>query len=206
MSIYDDDELDNLDVVRFETQLGTSKVRFRTPGGKGCTVTLDMGDGRPREFDERKGPGISGAFLVSKGAGLASGTLTIEYFAGDANERDRLRAEHDDFLEMVGSPGVGNPERTFIINHPMLMMMKPPMTECVFLNDPPTPHDRVTGKDTCVWKIKESRKQAPTLSSTTAPGGATREGQSVDKYEAEQQAKLAEFDALATQAGIGATP
>lgn len=206
MSIYDDDELSNLDVVRFETQLGTSKVRFRTPGGKGCTVTLDMGDGRPREFDERKGPGISGAFLVSKGAGLASGTLTIEYFAEDANERDRLRAEHDDFLEMVGSPGVGNPERTFIINHPMLMMMKPPMTECVFLNDPPTPHDKVTGKDTCVWKIKESRKQAPTLSSTTAPGGATREGQSVDKYEAEQQAKLAEFDALATQAGIGATP
>jgi len=206
MSIYDDDELGNLDVVRFETQLGTNKIRFRTPGGKGCTVTLDMGDGRPREFDERKGPGISGAFLVSKGAGLASGTLTIEYFAEDADERDRLRAEHDDFLEMVGSPGVGNPERTFVINHPMLMMMKPPMTECVFLNDPPTPHDRVTGKDTCVWKIKESRKQAPALSSTTAPGGATREGQSVDKYEAEQQAKLAEFDALAAQAGIGVTP
>ena len=210
MSIYDDDELGNLDVVRFETQLGTNKIRFRTPGGKGCTVTLDMGDGRPREFDERKGPGISGAFRVSKGAGLASGTLTIEYFAEDADERDRLRAEHDDFLEMVGSPGVGNPERTFVINHPMLMMMKPPMTECVFLNDPPTPHDRVTGKDTCVWKIKESRKQAPTISSTTAPGGATREGQSVDKYEAEQQAKLAENGDLMDQVrllnGGGATP
>ena len=57
-----------------------------------------------------------------------------------------------------------------------------------------------------LFRSKESRKQAPTLSSTTAPGGATREGQSVDKYEAEQQAKLAEFDALAAQAGIGATP
>lgn len=199
MSIYDDDELGNLDVVRFETQLGTNKIRFRTPGGKGCTVTLDMGDGRPREFDERKGPGISGAFLVSKGAGLASGTLTIEYFAEDANERDRLRAEHDDFLEMVGSPGVGNPERTFVINHPMLMMMKPPMTECVFLNDPPTPHDRVTGKDTCVWKIKESRKQAPTLSSTTAPGGATREGQSMDKYDAQFKERTNTYDGLITQ-------
>lgn len=199
MSIYDDDELGNLDVVRFETQLGTNKIRFRTPGGKGCTVTLDMGDGRPREFDERKGPGISGAFLVSKGAGLASGTLTIEYFAEDADERDRLRAEHDDFLEMVGSPGVGNPERTFVINHPMLMMMKPPMTECVFLNDPPTPHDRVTGKDTCVWKIKESRKQAPTLSSTTAPGGATREGQSVDKYDAQFKERTDTYDGLITQ-------
>jgi len=210
MSIYDDDELGNLDVVRFETQLGTSKIRFRTPGGKGCTVTLDMGDGRPREWDERKGPGTSGAFLVPKGPGLASGTITIEYFAEDANERDRLRAEHDDFLEMVGSPSVGDPERIFVINHPMLMTMKPPMTECVFLNDPPTPHDRVTGKDTCVWKIKESRKQAPTLSSTTAPGGATREGQSVEKYEAEYDARLAENGDLMDQVrqlnGGGATP
>ena len=206
MSIYDDDELGNLDVVRFETQLGTSKIRFRTPSPPGCTVTLDLGEGRPREWDERKGPGMSGAFLAPKGAGLASGTLTIEYFSEDADERERLRAEHNDFLEMVGSPGQGNPEKKFIINHPMAMMMTPPMTECVFLNDPPTLHDKVTGKDTCVWKIKESRKQAPTLSSTTAPGGATREGQSVDKYEAEQQAKLAEFDALAAQAGIGATP
>jgi len=81
MSIYDDDELGNLDVVRFETQLGTSKVRFRTPSPPGCTVTLDLGDGRPREWDERKGPGTSGAFLVPKGPGLASGTITIEYFA-----------------------------------------------------------------------------------------------------------------------------
>ena len=206
MSIYDDDELSNLDVVRFETQLGTSKVRFRSPSPPGCIVTLELGDGRPREWEERKGPGMSGAFLAPKGPGLASGTITIEYVAEDASERERLRAEHNDFLEMTGSPTPGSPEKKFIINHPTCMMMTPPMTECVFLNDPVTTHDRVTGKDTCVWKIKESRKQAPTLSSTTAPGGATREGQSVDKYEAEQQAKLAEFDALATQAGIGATP
>ena len=111
MSIYDD-ELGNLDVVRFETQLGTSKVRFRTPSPHGCTVTLDLGDGRPREWDERKGPGTSGAFLVPKGPGLASGTITIEYFAEDANERDRLRAEHDDFLEMVGSPIPAIPKRS----------------------------------------------------------------------------------------------
>ena len=38
------------------------------------------------------------------------------------------------------------------------------------LNDPVTTHDKVTGKDTCVWKIKESRKQAPTLSSTNGSG------------------------------------
>jgi hypothetical protein len=202
MSIYDDDELGNLNVVRFETQLGTSKVRFRTPAPPGCKVTLDLGEGRPREWDERKGPGMSGAFLAPKGPGLASGTLTIEYFAEDANERERLRAEHNDFLEMVGSPIPGNPEKKFIINHPMCMMMSPPMTECVFLNDPPSPHDDTTGKDTCVWKIKESRKQAPTISSTTAPGGATREGQSIDKYEAEQQAKLAEYESLAAEAGL----
>ena len=46
MSIYDDDELGNLDVVRFETQLWTSKIRFRTPSPPGCTVTLDLGGGR----------------------------------------------------------------------------------------------------------------------------------------------------------------
>lgn len=202
MSIYEDDELSNLNVVRFETQLGTSKVRFRTPKGPGCKVTLDLGEGRPREWEERKGPGMSGASLVPKGPGLVSGTLTIEYFAEDAAERERLRLEHNDFLEMVGSPKPGDLEKRFIINHPMCMAMSPPMTECVFQNDPPTVHDEVTGKDTCVWKIKESRKQAPTLSSTTTPGGATREGQSIDKYEAEQQQKLAEYDDLAQQAGL----
>jgi hypothetical protein len=206
VSIYDDDELDNLNVVRFATQLGTSTIRFRTPNGPGVKVTLDLGEGRPREWDERKGPGMSGAFLVPKGAGLVSGTLTIEYCAESADDRERLRAEHNDFLEMVGSPGQGNPEKKFVINHPTAMLMAPPMVECVFLNDPPTPHDEVTGKDTCVWKIKESRKQAPALSSTTAPGGATREGRSVDKYEAEQKVKLAEYEDLASQAGLTAAP
>lgn len=206
MSIYDDDELDNLNVVRLETQLGTTKTRFRTPAPPGCKVILDLGEGRPREWDERKGPGMSGAFLVPKGPGLASGTLTIEYFAENADERERLRAEHNDFSEMVASAKPGDPEKRFVINHPLLMAMTPPVTECVFLNDPPLVHDDVTGKDTCVWKFKESRKQAPTISSTTAPGGATREGQSIDKYEAEQQAKLAEYEVLAAQAGLGGTP
>ena len=133
MSIYDDDELGNLDVVRFETQLGTSKIRFRTPSPPGCTVTLELGDGRPREWDERKKARAPPArFWCPKDPALASGTITIEYFAEDANERDRLRAEHDDFLEMVGSPIPGNPEKKFIINHPACMMMTPPMTECVF--------------------------------------------------------------------------
>jgi hypothetical protein len=206
MSIYDDDELGNLNVVRFETTIGTTPIRFRTPAPPGCKVTLDLGEGRPREWDERKGPGTSGAFLVPKGPGLASGTLTIEYFPDTSTDRERLRQEHNDFLEMVGSPIPGNPEKKFIINHPTCMMMSPPMTECVFMNDPQTVHDDVSGKDTTVWKIKESRKQAPTLSSTTAPGAATREGQSIDKYEAEQQTKLAEYEQLAAQAGFGGSP
>jgi hypothetical protein len=202
MSIYDDDELTNLDVVRFETQVGTTKLRFRTPSPPGCKVKLDI-EPRPRNWDERKGPGTSGAFLVPQGPGLATATLTIEYAPSDLVERERLRAEHSDFLEIVGSPPPGSPEKKFIINHPSLMMMSPPFVECVFLDDPPTPHDENTQSDRVVFKLKESRKQAPTLSSTTAPGGATREGQSQDQYDVQIQERKNELIDLSAQAGFG---
>lgn len=195
MSIYDDDELGNYNIVRFETQVGTSKVRFRTPKGPGCKVTIDLGEGRPREWDERKGPGMTGAFIVPKGAGLVKGTITIEYFAEAGPERERLRFEHNDFLEMTGSPKQGDMEKRFVINHPECMLITPPMTECVFQNDPVTKHDEITGKDTVVFKIMESRKQAPALTSTTAPGAATREGQAQDKYDAELAKRTSEYDA-----------
>ena len=199
MSIYDDDELANLDVVRFETQVGTSKIRFRTPSPPGVKTTLEI-TARPRGWDERKGPGTSGAFLVATGTGLAAAELEIQYCATNSDGRKRRRAEHNDFLEMTGSPPPGSPEKKFIINHPTAMLMSPPFVECVFLTDPPTPHDEFTGTDSVEFDIKESRKQAPTMSSTTAPGGATREGQSVDQYEAEQKAKAAELETLMTEA------
>jgi len=199
MSIYDDDELGGLDVVRFETQIGTSKIRFRTPAPPGVEVTLEISP-RPRGWDERKGPGTSGAFLVATGTGLATAKLKIQYCATTAEDRERLRAEHSDFLEMTGSPTPGSPEKKFIINHPTAMLMSPPFVECVFMTDPPTPHDKFTGTDSVEFELKESRKQAPTISSTTAPGGATREGQSIDKYEAEQKEKATELDALITEA------
>lgn len=205
MSIYDDDELGSLDVVRFETQLGTSKIRFRTPAPPGVKIKLEISP-RPRGWDERKGPGTSGAFLVPTGTGLATAKLKIQYCASNAVDRERLRAEHNEFLEMVGSPTPGSPEKKFIINHPTAMMMAPPFVECVFTSDPPTPHDEFTGSDSIEFDIKESRKQAPTISSTTAPGGATREGQSVDEYEAKQVEKLGEFNDLAKQAGLSGTP
>ncbi len=198
MSIYDDDELGGLDVVRFETQLGTSKIRFRTPAPPGVEVTLEIMP-RPRGWDERKGPGTSGAFLVATGTGLATAKLKIQYCATNADDRERLRAEHADFLEMTGSPTPGSPEKKFIINHPTAMLMSPPFVECVFLTDPPTPHDKFTGTDSVEWDIKESRKQLPTISSTTAPGGATREGQAIDEHEAEQKVKLAEYEDLSDQ-------
>lgn len=199
MSIYDDDELNSIDVVRFETQVGTTKLRFRTPSPPGCKVTLVIKP-RPRNWDERKGPGTSGAFLVPQGPGLATATLTIEYVATDLAERERLRAEHNDFLEITGSPPPGSPEKKFVINHPTAMMMSPPFTECVFLDDPPTPHDESTQSDKVTFELKESRKQAPTLSSTTAPGGATREGQSQDQYADEKRVRREQLGELVTEA------
>lgn len=195
MSIYDADELDNLNVCRFETQIGMQRVRFTTPRGK-VKVTLDLGDGRPREWEERKGPGLSGATLVSKGAGLCSGTLTIEYFPDTEAEREQLRLDRESFAAMVGSPPQGSPDKVFTINHPLPMSLSTPMTACVFLNDSPLKHDENKDLDTDVFKIKEQRKQLPAISATTAPGGATREGQSMDLHEAEKKEKLAELEVL----------
>jgi hypothetical protein len=205
VSIYDDDELGGLDVVRFETQIGTSKIRFRTPSPPGVEVTLEITP-RPRGWDERKGPGTSGAFLVATGTGLATAKLKIQYCATTLEDRERLRAEHADFLEMTGSPTPGSPEKKFVINQPPAMLMSPPFVECVFMTDPPTPHDKFTGTDSIEFELKESRKQAPTISSTTAPGGATREGQSIDEFEFKQKEKLAEYEDLAAQAGLVGTP
>jgi hypothetical protein len=201
MSIYDDDELSGLDAVRFETQIGTSKVRFRTPKPPGVKVTLEISP-RPRGWDERKGPGQSGAFLVPTGTGLATAKLKITYCATTAADRERLRVEHNEFLDIVGSPVPGNPEKRFIINHPTAMLMSPPFTECVFLGDPPTPHDEFSGTDSIEFEIKESRKQQPTLTSTTAPGGNTAEGQAKDELAELVAARGTELQNLANQAGF----
>lgn len=190
-----------MNLCRFETQVGTLKVRFRTPSGPGAKVTLDISP-RPRNWDERKGPGQSGAFLVPQGPGLATMKLTIEYNAEGLTERTRLRAEHDDFVAMVGSPGAGTPDKKFILNHPAAMAMSPPITECVFLNDPPLIHDEETGTDTIVFELKESRKQLPTLTSTTAPGGNTAEGQALDEQAQAVVNRGNDLKALATQAGF----
>lgn len=198
MSIFDADELGNMNVCRFETQLGAARVRFTTPRGK-CKATLDLGEGRPREWEERKGPGLSGATLVSKGAGLCSGTLTIEYFPDTEAERALLRLDRDSFVAMVGSPAQGSPDKVFTINHPVAMSLSTPMTACVFLNDSPLKHDENKQLGTDVFKIKEFRKQLPTISSTTAPGGATREGQSIDLHEAEKKERLGELEGLSAE-------
>jgi hypothetical protein len=84
----------------------------------------------------------------------------------------------------------------------MAIAMQPPFVECVFLGDPPLVHDKTTDEDSIEFELKESRKQAPTISSTTAPGGATREGQSIDAHEAEKKEKLAQLETLAVDAGL----
>lgn len=205
MSIYDSDELENMNVVRFETQIGTRKVRFTTPRGK-CKATLDLGEGRPREWEERKGPGLSGATLVSKGAGLTTGTITIEYFPDTEEERKLLRLDRESFAAMVGSPPQGSPDKAFTINHPIAMSMSTPMVACVFLNDPPIKHDDVIDLCTDVFKIKEFRKQLPTLSATTAPGGASPDGQAKDALDIELSAKSTELGNLSVEAGLTAAP
>jgi len=201
MSIYDDDEIEDFNVVRFTTTRSLKPVRFTTPKTKGVKVTLDLGKGRPREWQERKGFGVSGAFLASRGPGLATGTLTIEYHADTAEDRALMRLERDEFAAIVGSPTPGDQEKVFIINHPTCMSLQPiPMTACVFLNDPPLEHDEIQNGDKDVYEIKEWRKQAPTLTATTAPGGDTAEGQAKDEYAAKLANRAAEFDRLAGEA------
>ena len=178
-------------MVRFETQLGTSKIRFRTPSPPGCTVTLDLGDGRPREWDERKARAPPARFWCPKGP-------VWQAERSRSNTSPKMPTSETGFERntMIFSKWSGRLSRAILkevyYQSPRVHDDDAANDRMRVLNDPVTTHDKVTGKDTCVWKIKESRKQAPTLSSTTAPGGATREGQSVDKYEAEHAAKLAE--------------
>lgn len=129
----------------------------RTPG-----IAEVQGFHSPRQWDERKGYGLSGATLRYRGIGLAKGKLIIRL----TTEQDW--ADWHDFAPVVKRPPVGERAHALDISHPLLEQLD---IRAVVVEDvgQPTQDDR--GTWTIVIELKEYRK--PVVQLSTPDGAAT---------------------------------
>jgi hypothetical protein len=131
----------------------------KTPG----IATLE-GFSSPRRWDERRGPGLTGATLRFMGVGLAKGTLRL--LLTTEEDWDDWEA----FAPVVQRPPIGHRATHLQIEHPQLELLG---IRAVAVEDvsQPTPID-----DTGLWEIEiallEYRAPQPALST---PAGAANE-------------------------------
>lgn len=177
MSFWNEKELAELDYVEITTTLGSAPLTVRSPGI--CTIT---GDGVPREWQVRKGFGLSGATQAFTGLGLADFDIVLRLVT--AKDRE-LFALFDAACE-PSQPGA--PERVYRIKNPRLSIRG--IVNMVFLNAPIL-RDMADGSETATYHCRQHRKPLPTLTSPSAAGEATAGGTQLSKFQDQMAERLA---------------
>jgi hypothetical protein len=204
MSIFDADELELLDYVTIRTTDQGQPVTITTPNGEGTKTRLLGADGRPLNWEERNGAGITGATQSYRGKGLVKFSIEITMAAQNEENRVAMRAAFEFWDQIVEAAPPGQPAKVYEINHPILALRG--VTNCIFLNEPLIEHDDVTNSDKATYNCREWRRGVSTLSATTSPGAATAEGKVIDELEQKVLDRTNALTALASQAGLLGTP
>lgn len=129
----------------------------RTPG-----IAEVQGFRSPRNWDERRGYGLSGATLRFRGVGLASGKLIIRL----TTEQDW--ADWEAFAPVVKRPPVGERAHALDISHPILEQLD---IRAVVVTDVAQPEQDDKGVWTITIELKEYRR--PVIQLSTPDGAAT---------------------------------
>lgn len=141
-----------------------------------------VGAGSPRDWDERKGYGISGAFLVYTGDGLAQFSVKVYLWEDEHFE------EWESFKLVVDKPPRGVRPKALDIYHPALDDLG---IRSVVVEDRSQlqPHD-----DTGMWfseiKFKQFRAPVPMLSKPEGSTATLSEPTAEDNFDRVQQALI----------------
>lgn len=176
MSFWTPEELSRLDFVTVKTTVGGVEISADSPGV--CELS---GDGIPRNWQTREGFGLVGMTQAFRGLGLAEFQIELRLWE---TEHRALFTVFDKLIE-PSPPGV--PERVYKIEHPVLALRG--ITQCTFLNAPFVKHG-TDGAETVIYKCRQWRKPLPTLTTATAPGAGSAEGNAFDAWDQRRREHL----------------
>jgi hypothetical protein len=114
----------------------------------------------PRNFDERRGYGLTGATVVFRGIGLASGKLIIRLLSAED------WSDWEGFRTLVQRPLLGERARPFEIQHPILEDLG---VIAVVVTDVKQPTQTGNGEWTIEIDLKEYRRPTPAISRPEGP-------------------------------------
>jgi hypothetical protein len=154
---------------------GSEQAQFaKSPG-----LAKVRGAGTPRNWDVQKGYGISGAFCVYTGAGLAEFSIDVFLWLNSH------WPEWDNFAKLLEKPTKAVRPRALSITHPLLT--KPPIriTQAVVKDVSQFEYNESTQLWACEIKFLQFKAPAPILSKPKAsiPGGAPATPTAQDEYE-----------------------
>lgn len=142
----------------------------------------------PRNWEERRGPGLSGAIVVFRGVMLSHFAINFRL----SSVRDWQ--DWQDFAEMVKKPPIGKRPRALEVAHPLLEGLG---IRAVVIENVIAPEQTADGEWTATLKVIEYRNPKP---AQAKPEGAT--DKPIDPVEAEikrrREANQAKRDYLAT--------
>lgn len=170
-------------------------VDFATVAGRRTPGLCEIENvGSPRQWDERRGYGVSGATLVYRGLRLASFTMKLRLYT----EAD-WQAWHD-WKPVVDRPPTGERAQALDIVHPLLEEVG---IRSAVVEDVIAPRQTADGEWTAEIRWKEWRRPVVTATAVTDSASSTVvESNAALARERLIEERLAVFNRLAAEGGL----